>query len=128
PFHANPRPQELLTQACAILGQGQMSLAKFLWIPQRLHAPEMTTPHHPGYFRHIRERVDWSRDLHFHTNTTIDTLDYSGDGLNMGSKLVIAAAGPPIRELATELPRDLRLPEGFSEPRVAMPGGLVVKG
>ena len=61
-------------------------------------------------------------------NTTIDTLDYSGDGLNMGSKVVIAAAGPPIRELATEIPGDLRLPEGFAQPRVALPGVLVLEG
>lgn len=34
-FVRNPRPQELLTQACAILGQGQMSLAKYLLITNR---------------------------------------------------------------------------------------------
>jgi 4-hydroxy-3-polyprenylbenzoate decarboxylase len=76
----------------------------------------------------VLRRVDWRRDLHFHTNTTIDTLDYSGDGLNMGSKVVIAAAGPPIRELVTELPPDLRLPEGFREPRIVMPGVVAVEG
>src|SRR5262245_22023032 len=35
PFMGTPRPQELLTQACAILGQGQLSLAKFLFIANR---------------------------------------------------------------------------------------------
>ena len=44
--------------------------------------------------RHLLERVDWRRDLHFQTCTTIDTLDYSGTALNEGSKLVVAAAGP----------------------------------
>ena len=42
--------------------------------------------------------------LHFYTKTSIDTLDYSGDGLNEGSKVVIAAAGNIIRELCNEIP------------------------
>lgn len=128
PFVDNPRPQELLTQACAILGQGQLSLAKFLWIVNRYDDESLDIHDIQAFFRHVLMRVDWRRDLHFHTNTTIDTLDYSGDGLNMGSKVVIAAVGKPIRELATEIPNDLRLPEGFREPRVALPGVLVVEG
>jgi len=128
PFHENPRPQELLTQACAILGQGQLSLAKFLLIVNRFDDEQLDIHDIPSFFRHLLMRVDWRRDLHFHTNTTIDTLDYSGDGLNMGSKVVIAAAGPPIRELTAELPSDLRLPEGFCNPRVVMPGILVIQG
>jgi 4-hydroxy-3-polyprenylbenzoate decarboxylase len=128
PFVANPRPQELLTQACAILGQGQLSLAKFLLIVNRYDDESLDIHDVPAFFRHLLTRVDWRRDLHFHTNTTIDTLDYSGDGLNMGSKVVIAAAGPPIRELPGEVPGDLRLPEGFGEPRVVLPGVLVVEG
>jgi len=128
PFLANPRPQELLTQACAILGQGQLSLAKFLFIVNRYDDESLDIHDIPAFFRHLLSRVDWRRDLHFHTNTTIDTLDYSGDGLNMGSKVVIAAAGPPIRELPREIPSDLRLPEGFRSPRMAMPGVLVVEG
>jgi 4-hydroxy-3-polyprenylbenzoate decarboxylase len=128
PFVDNPRPQEILTQACAILGQGQLSLAKFLFIVNRYDDESLDLHDIPAFFRHLLMRVDWRRDLHFHTNTTIDTLDYSGDGLNMGSKVVIAAAGPPIRELATQLPADLRLPEGFSQPRVVMPGVVAVQG
>src|SRR5207253_3070224 len=60
-------------------------------------------------------------------STTIDTLDYSGGRLNEGSKVVIAAVGPPVRSLPDRLPAGLRLPEGFSEPRVALPGVLVVE-
>ena len=127
PFVATARPQELLTQACAILGQGQLSLAKFLLIVNRYDDDSLGTHDILAFFRHLLARVDWRRDLHFHTNTTIDTLDYSGDGLNMGSKVVIAAAGPPIRELATELPADLRLPEEFVNPRMALPGVVVVE-
>lgn len=128
PFHANPRPQELLTQACAILGQGQLSLAKFLLIVNRFDDENLEIHDVSAFLQHLLKRVDWRRDLHFHTRTTIDTLDYSGDGLNMGSKVVIAAVGPPIRELAAEIPQDLRLPAGFRDPRVVLPGILVVAG
>jgi 4-hydroxy-3-polyprenylbenzoate decarboxylase len=82
----------------------------------------------PAFFRHLLERVDFARDLHFQTRTTIDTLDYSGDGLNAGSKLVIAAAGPKRRELARELPRGLNLPPGFTDPRICLPGILAIQG
>jgi 4-hydroxy-3-polyprenylbenzoate decarboxylase len=74
------------------------------------------------------ERVDWASDLHFQTRTTIDTLDYSGPGLNEGSKVVIAAVGPPRRELPSQVPAELRVPNGFRDPRVALPGVLVLTG
>lgn len=128
PFSGTPRPQELLTQACAILGQGQLSLAKFLLIVNRFDEEQLEVHDIPAFLRHVLVRVDWRRDLHFHTKTTIDTLDYSGDALNMGSKLVIAAAGPPIRELPSELPSELTLPEGFKNPRLVLPGIVAVEG
>ncbi len=127
PFLENPRPQEILTQASAILGQGQMSLAKYLLIANRFDDESLNLYDIGSFFQHLLARVDWRRDLHFHTSTTIDTLDYTGDGLNRGSKVVIAAVGKPLRTLATSVPVDLRLPEGISEPRVALPGILVVE-
>ena len=48
--------------------------------------------------------------------------------MNQGSKVVIAAAGPPRRELPTELPSDLTLPAGFQNPRVCLPGILAIEG
>ncbi|MCA9180346.1 MAG: 3-octaprenyl-4-hydroxybenzoate carboxy-lyase, partial [Planctomycetales bacterium] len=72
--------------------------------------------------------LDWRRDLHFVTHTTIDTLDYSGSGFNQGSKLILAAAGPVLRVLSHELDGNLRLPSGWSEPRIGLPGVLVVRG
>jgi len=128
PFMGTPRPQELLTQACAILGQGQLSLAKFLLIANRFDDEQLDVHDIPAFLQHMLRRVDWHRDLHFHTKTTIDTLDYSGDALNMGSKVVIAAAGPPIRELPVELPSDLVLPDGFKNPRLVLPGIVAVEG
>ncbi len=128
PYASETGPQELLTQANALLGQGQLSLAKYLLIVDGTNHPDLDLNDFSNFFRFILERSDWRRDLHFQTRTTIDTLDYSGSGLNRGSKLVIAATGPPIRSLPVELPADIQLPAGFSEPRLAMPGVLVVQG
>ena len=127
PYAEKRKPQELLTCANAILGQGQLSLAKYLLIVAKEDNPELDIHDIAAFLRHLLERVDWRTDLHFQTRTTIDTLDYSGTGLNEGSKLVIAAAGPPRRRLPAELPRGLFLPEGFGEPRVCLPGVLAVQ-
>jgi 4-hydroxy-3-polyprenylbenzoate decarboxylase len=128
PFAQSPRPQELLTQANAILGQGQLSLAKFLLIANQSDDPKLDLHDIAAFFRHILERADWTRDLHFQTETTIDTLDYSGGALNAGSKVVIAAVGPKRFQLATEIPGELQLPDGFRNPRVVLPGVLAVEG
>jgi 4-hydroxy-3-polyprenylbenzoate decarboxylase len=130
PYGERTRPQELLTQANAILGQGQLSLAKYLLIVAAEDDPTLDIHDIERFFAHVLQRVDWRRDLHFQTETTIDTLDYSGAGLNAGSKLVIAAVGPPRRELALELPQGFSLPDklAWTNPRVAMPGVLVVQG
>jgi 4-hydroxy-3-polyprenylbenzoate decarboxylase len=127
PFDERRRPQELLTTANAILGQGQLSLAKYVWIAAREDDGRLDVHDVEGFFRHVLERVDWTRDLHFQTCTTIDTLDYSGDAVNQGSKLVIAAVGPPRRELPTKIDA-LRLPAGFGPARLALAGVLVVAG
>ncbi|MEX2285435.1 MAG: UbiD family decarboxylase [Planctomycetaceae bacterium] len=129
PYTRDRKPQELLTQAHALLGQGQLSLAKYLLIVAHEDDPGLDVEDIPAFFAHVLSRVDWRNDLHFETRTTIDTLDYSGTGLNAGSKLVIAAAGPVKRELPAQLPSTLPLPEGFSEPRLGgLPGVLVVQG
>jgi 4-hydroxy-3-polyprenylbenzoate decarboxylase len=128
PFAESQRPQELLTQANAILGQGQLSLAKILLIVNQADDPRLEVHDIPAFLRHLLERADWTRDLHFQTETTMDTLDYSGGTLNAGSKVVIAAVGAKRFELATEVPGDLRLPDGFGAPRVVMPGVLAVEG
>lgn len=127
PFDSTRKPRELLTLANAILGQGQLSLAKYLFIVAREDAPDLDPHDVFAFFRHVLERFDPQTDLHFQTRTTIDTLDYSaGMGLNAGSKVVIAAAGPARRNLATTVPNELKLPDGFSNPRVVMPGVLAI--
>ena len=116
PYAEVRRPQEILTIANAILGQGQLSLAKYLLIVAREDDPALDIHDIPAFLRHLLERVDWTNDLHFQTRTTIDTLDYSGHGLNQGSKVVIAAAGPRRRELPAELPRRAAAPRRLPHP------------
>jgi 4-hydroxy-3-polyprenylbenzoate decarboxylase len=127
PFEERQEPQELLTQANAILGQGQLSLAKYLFLAAVDDDPQLDVHDVSAFLQHVLARVDWRRDLHFQTQTTIDTLDYSGAGLNRGSKLVVAAVGRPRRTLPTALPPGLRLPDGFSDARVCLPGVLAVR-
>jgi len=127
PYAPRRQPQELLTLASAVLGQGQMSLAKYLLIVAKEDAPTLEIHDIAAFLQHLLARVDWRRDLHFHTRTTIDTLDYSGSGFNEGSKLVIAAVGSPVRSLPEHLPPGLALPDGFVGPRVCLPGVLAVQ-
>ncbi len=121
-------PRELLTVANAVLGFGQASLAKYLLIIAREDAPTLDIHHLEDFLKHLLERLDLTRDLHFQTRTTMDTLDYSGSGLNEGSKVIMAAAGEPIRTLVSKLPVGFQLPEGFAKPAFAMPGILLVQG
>ncbi|MBL7828265.1 MAG: UbiD family decarboxylase [Saprospiraceae bacterium] len=120
-------PEEILTIANRILGTGQTSLAKFLFIAASDDNPQLDTHDIPHFFQHVLERVDWSRDLHFYTKTTIDTLDYSGSGWNAGSKLVVACRGEKKRALATEISGDWSFPEGFSDPQLCLPGVLALQ-
>lgn len=124
------RPMELLTIANALLGFGQCSLAKYLFIAAGEDNPYLDINNVQSFFTHILKRVDWKTDIHFQTSTTMDTLDYSGTGLNMGSKVIVAAAGPERRILLSELPAgtDLHLPEGFRRGGFIMPGVMVVRG
>ena len=128
PFRRTDRPQELLTQANAILGQGQLSLAKYLWILDGNSAPKVDLHDTCQFLQEMLCRVQWQRDLHFQTQTTIDTLDYSGDRFQGGSKVVIAARGPAIRTLGSTLPEDAVFPAGFRNPRVAAEGILLLEG
>jgi len=125
PYNPTKQPQELLTIANHILGTGQMSLAKYVFICDEENTPNVNDE--KEFFTHFLERVNWQRDLHFQTKTTIDTLDYSGDGLNEGSKVVIAAAGEIKRTLSEKID-DINLPDDFSNPQLVSNGNLVIEG
>jgi len=97
-------PLELLTQSNAILGFGQLSLAKYLFIAAKEDNPNLSVKNISEFFEHILCRINIKRDIHIHKSTSTDTLDYTGESLNHGSKAVFAAAGEPCRELGSASP------------------------
>ncbi|WP_207493585.1 UbiD family decarboxylase [Aridibaculum aurantiacum] len=127
PYMPAKQPAELLTIANHILGKGQLSLAKFLFITAD-DDNKVDAHHIEPFFKYLLQRIDLQRDVHFYTNTTIDTLDYSGTGLNSGSKVVFAAYGEVLRELCTEAPAALKELQGFHNPQVCIPGVVALQG
>ena len=103
PYLNEKKPAEILTIAQHILGTGQLSLAKYLFITAD-ETNQLSLHNLPEYFNFILERIDFNTDLHFITNTSIDTLDYSSGILNKGSKVIFAAFGAVKRKLCTSLP------------------------
>lgn len=126
---AEREPMELLKTANALLGFNQVSLSKYLMLVAKEDCPNLNVNDIPAFFTHLLERVDFKRDLHFQTSTTIDTLDYTGTSLNHGSKLVMVAAGAKRRELrkfASDL-NSLQLPANFTNARIAMSGVIAIQ-
>ena len=126
PYTPAKQPAELLTIANHILGTGQLSLAKFLFITAD-DENKISAQHVEPFFQFLLKRINLQRDIHFYTNTTIDTLDYSGNTLNSGSKVVFAAYGEPCRELTATVPSFLKELQDFVEPQLAMPGVVVMQ-
>ncbi len=126
PYTPTKQPAEILTIANHILGTGQLSLAKFLFITAD-DSKQLTTHNVQAFFEYVLERIDLTRDIHFHTNTTIDTLDYSGTGLNSGSKVVFAAYGEVRRELCKEVPSLLKSLQHFHHASLAMSGVVMLQ-
>lgn len=126
PYLKVKQPAEILTQANRILGTGQLSLAKFLFITAEEQQP-VDSHKEAEFLQYILERIDMSRDVHFYTNTTIDTLDYSGTGLNTGSKVVFAACGDIKRKLCTDIPKGFYDLQYFEKPRLVMPGVIALQ-
>jgi 4-hydroxy-3-polyprenylbenzoate decarboxylase len=121
PYSPTKQPAEILTIANHILGTGQLSLAKFLFISAD-DKNTLSTNNIEAYFSYVLQRVNLKRDIHFYTNTTIDTLDYSGTSLNSGSKVVLAAYGEPIRQLCTTIPEAFNNLSAFENPKMVLPG------
>ena len=124
------RASELHTLAHSLLGFGQLSLAKYLFLAAAEDDSTLTLEHADRFLLHILRRVDWSRDLHFTTRTNTDTLDYSGDSLSRGSKLAVCVCGQPVRELPQSLDSSFEnsisraTNAGFIEPKIIIPGVL----
>lgn len=126
PYQQVKQPAELLTIANRILGTGQVSLAKYLFITAEESQP-LDAHNIEQFLTYILARIDLHRDLHFHTNTTIDTLDYSGTGLNSGSKVVFAAVGDTKRELCLEVPGIFNEISGVQHANLVMPGIVAIQ-
>jgi 4-hydroxy-3-polyprenylbenzoate decarboxylase len=126
PYTPTKQPAEILTIANHVLGTGQLSLAKFLFITAD-DTNQLTTHNVQRFMEYLLERINLTRDVHFYTNTTIDTLDYSGTGLNTGSKVVFAAYGEKLRDLCKDVPQCLKELQGFENPQLAMPGVIALQ-
>lgn len=111
--------REALSAGFRILGEGQLSLTKFLLLTDK---PQDLTDF-KTLFEHILERADFSRDLFIFSQTAFDTLDYASGKINHGSKAILMGTGEAIRELPTEFRGDL--PQGISAAK-AFCGGCVV--
>jgi 4-hydroxybenzoate decarboxylase subunit C len=113
--------REGLSAGFRILGEGQLSLTKFLLLtdtPQDLQ--DFKT-----LFEHILARVDWHRDLHIFTQTAFDTLDYASGKINYGSKAILIGMGDAKRELTREFRGEL--PTGIRQAEPYCGGCLVVE-
>jgi 4-hydroxybenzoate decarboxylase subunit C len=112
--------REAMVSAFRILGEGQLSLTKFLLLvdkPIDLHDFR-------AVLQHILERADFRTDLFIFANLSMDTLDYAGTRLNEGSKGVLIGIGEPRRKLPEEFTGN---PQGVEDVRVFCPGCLVIK-
>ncbi|CAN5521894.1 menaquinone biosynthesis decarboxylase [soil metagenome] len=114
--------REALSAGFRILGEGQLSLTKFLLLtdkPQDLRDFK-------SLFEHILARADWHRDLFVFSQTAFDTLDYASGKINHGSKAILMGIGEARRELVREFHGDL--PAGVSKAEPYCGGCLVVEG
>jgi 4-hydroxy-3-polyprenylbenzoate decarboxylase len=122
PLDPNRRAAELHTLAHAILGYGQLSLAKYLFLAAEGDDPNLSVNDVSRFLQHILRRVNWRNDVHFVTKTTADTLDYTGGELHRGSKLFVAVSGKPRRQLAASPCEANGIPA--KNPHLALPGVL----
>ncbi|MBV9241282.1 MAG: UbiD family decarboxylase, partial [Acidobacteria bacterium] len=114
--------REALSAGFRILGEGQLTLTKFLLLtdtPQDLRDFK-------ALFEHILVRVEWQRDLFVFSQTAFDTLDYASGKINHGSKAILMGVGDAKRELAREFRRSL--PSGLKAAEPFCAGCLVVEG
>jgi len=114
--------REALASAFRILGEGQLSLTKFLLVTDR----PVDLKDFRATLEHILARTRPETDLYVLSNTSMDTLDYTGPKVNEGSKGVWLGLGDPLREL----PREFHgtPPPGVSDVRVFCGGCLVIGG
>jgi 4-hydroxybenzoate decarboxylase subunit C len=114
--------REAMASAFRILGEGQLSLTKFLLVTDR----HVDVRNFRTTLEHILARTHPETDLYVFSNLSMDTLDYTGPAVNEGSKGVWLGLGEPVREL----PRSFNaasVPQGVTDVRVFC-GGCLVAG
>ena len=114
--------REALVSGFRILGEGQLSLTKFLLLTDT----SQDLRDFPRLFEHILSRARFESDLFIFSNVSMDTLDYTSGKINQGSKAILLGLGDAVREL----PREFRgeLPSGVKRAEVFCGGCLVVEG
>lgn len=116
-------PREAFASGLRILGEGQLSLTKFLILTDG----DLDVGDFTKLWVHVLERVNWQTDLFVFANVSQDTLDYTGPSVNKGSKAMLMGLGKePLRPLPQSFTGEL--PSGCSNPEVYLPGTLVVQG
>jgi len=116
-------PREAFAAGLRILGEGQLSLTKFLVLTDG----DIDVNDFAELWPHVLERVDWRKDLFIFANVSQDTLDYTGPSVNKGSKAMLMGLGKePLRALPETFSGTL--PDVLSQPKVFLPGTLVVQG
>ena len=115
-------PREAMVSAFRILGEGQLSLTKFLLMTDG----DVDLKDFTGTLEYVLARTDFATDLHVIGCTSMDTLDYAGPKVNEGSKGFLMGLGDPVRDLRDQF--DGELPAGFENAQVFCRGCLVVDG
>lgn len=120
---ADRYPREAFACGLRVLGEGQLSLTKFLIVTDG----DIDITDFSILWPHVLERVQWDQDLFIFANVSQDTLDYTGPSVNKGSKAMIMGLG---KEKRRDLPRHFtgNLPKGCTKPKVFLPGTLVLQG
>ncbi len=115
--------KEAFMAALRILGEGQLSLTKFLMVTDAILPLQKFRP----LLIHILERADFATDLFVFSPSSQDTLDYTSGKLNEGSKAILMGLGEKRFELQSALSGELRS-RIFRRQEVFAPGVLVVEG
>jgi UbiD family decarboxylase len=114
--------REALVSGFRILGEGQLSLTKFLLLtdtPQDLKD-------FPRLLEHVLERFRPETDLFIFSNVSMDTLDYTSGKVNEGSKAIMLGLGDPVRGLPSRFEDEL--PGWIAAAEVFCGGCLVLQG
>lgn len=115
--------REAMASAFRILGEGQLSLTKFLLLTDQ----PVDLRDFRATFEHVLERTNPATDLYVFSNLSMDTLDYTGPEVNLGSKGVLLGVGAPVRDLPRSLEAS-EVPSGVASATVFCGGCLVVDG